>query len=336
MKKFKKIFVFLLCLFLFQNANAEWVKQNSNTLAWLHDIYFLNERTGWISGSGGTFLKTEDGGKTWIQTEKITEDNILQIFFADSNNGWLLCERNLFSLGTKMPSYLMKTSDGGKNWERVEFGETGRGRITKFLFDAYGTGFAFGEAGTFYKLAQTENEWKKMLSPTRYLLVDGVFNSEANGVIVGAGGTILFTSDAGLNWNQAGIFGDKTAKFNAIYFAGQKNGWAVGNDGKVFQSISGGKTWREQQSGIKKNLNDVFFINSAEGFAVGDDGIILHTKTGGNVWRGEISKVNHKLEKVYFVGKRGFAIGFGGTVLTFEDSLKEERIQIKPILQRRN
>lgn len=336
MTKFQKIFISLLCLICFQSANAEWVKQNSNTLAWLRDIYFLSEKTGWISGSNGTFLKTEDGGKNWSQTEKFTDDNILQIFFADSNNGWLLCERNVYSLGTKMPSYLLKTNDGGTTWEKIEFGETGRGRITKFLFDTYGTGFAFGEAGIFYKLANTENEWKKTSSPTRYLLFDGIFNNESNGVIVGAGGTILFTSDAGLSWNQANVFGDKTAKFNAIYFAGQKNGWAVGNDGKIFQTISGGKTWREQQSGITKNLNDVFFLNSAEGFAVGDDGVILITKTGGNVWQSENAKANHKLEKVYFSGKKGFAIGFGGTVLTFDENSKEEKIQIKPILQRRN
>lgn len=336
MRKFQKVFIVLLCLCGFQIVNAGWIKQNSNTFAWLRDIYFLNEKTGWISGSGGTFLKTEDGGKSWSQTEKFTDDNILQIFFADSNNGFLLCERNVYSLGAKMPSYLLKTSDGGKNWERVEFAENGRGRITKFLFDAYGTGFAFGEAGTFYKLANTENDWKKMTSPTRYLLFDGVFNDQTNGVVVGAGGTILFTNDAGLSWNQANIFGDKTAKFNAVCFSGQKNGWTVGNSGKIFQTISGGKTWREQSSGVTKNLNDVFFINSAEGFAVGDDGIILHTTTAGNVWATENPKAAHKLEKVYFVGKKGFAVGFGGTVLTFDEKAKDEKIQIKPILQRRN
>lgn len=336
MMKVSKFFVILLCLFCLQTARAEWIKQDSNTLAWLHEVFFLNEKTGWISGSNGTFLKTEDGGKSWTQDVKFTDDNILQIFFADSMNGWLLCERNIYSLGAKTPSYLLKTSDGGQNWEKIEFGNAGRGRVTKFLFDLYGTGYAFGEAGTFFKLPQMEDEWQKMSSPTRYLLHDGTFNDQSNGVIVGAGGTILFTTDAGLSWNQANIFGDKTAKFNAVYFTNQKNGWAVGADGKIFQTFSGGKTWREQQSGTTKNLNDVFFINSAEGFAVGDAGAILRTKTAGNVWMPEKPKATHKLEKVFFVGKKGFAVGFGGTILTFDENARDEKIQIKPVLQRRN
>lgn len=333
LRKITAVLLFLLC---FQNVRAEWTKQDSNTLAWLRDVFFLDEKTGWIAGSGGTFLKTTDGGKSFAQTEKFTDDNILQIYFTDAAHGWLLCERNVFGLGTKMPSYLLKTSDGGVTWEKIEFAETGRRRITKFVFDRYGNAFAFGEAGSFYKRAQTDAEWRKTVAPTRYLLYDGVFSGETNGVIVGAGGTILFTNDSGLSWNQANVFGEKNARLNAVFFAGQKNGWAVGAGGKIFQTISGGKTWREQQSGTAKNLNDVFFINSAEGFAVGDDGVILRTKTAGNVWTAEISNAAHKLEKVYFVGKKGFAVGFGGTILTFDENSKAERVAVKPLAPRKN
>jgi photosystem II stability/assembly factor-like uncharacterized protein len=329
------IFILLICL-CFQTANAAWTKQNSNTLSWLHDVYFASEKTGWIAGSDGVLLKTSDGGKTWRQEKKFTEDNLKQIHFSDEKNGWVLCERSIYNRGSQMSSYLVKTSDGGVNWEKFEFDEGTRERITRILFNQYGFGLAFGEGGAFFTFNQTEGKWQRNAAPVRYLLLDGFFTDNFNGVIVGAGGTILFTEDAGTNWNQANIFGDKTAKLSSVFFYNQKTGWTVGANGKIFQTSSGGKTWREQTSGTAKNLNDVAFLNSAEGFTVGDDGTILHTKTAGNIWQTQISNSKHKLEKVYFFGKKGFAVGFGGTILIYDESEKLQRAENRPILRQRN
>lgn len=331
----KKILVLLICLIGFQTARADWVKHNANTLAWLHDIYFFNETRGLIAGSNGTLLETKDGGKSWTKRKNFTDDKLRQIYFSDDYSGWLLCERDIFNRGANSVSYLMKTSDGGESWEKVEFKNAGRSRITKIFFNQKGKGIAIGESGALFEL-QTDGTWEKSPSPIRYLLLDGIFSDDSHGVIVGAGGGVYFTEDAGANWNQANIFGDRSAKFNAVFFADRKNGWAVGAQGKIFQTVSGGKTWREQNSGVSKDLFDVFFLNTAEGWAVGGDGVILHTKTAGNVWNAENTDLKHKLEKIIFVGKKGFAVGFGGTILVYDENAKAERSVSKPILQKRN
>jgi len=62
----------------------------------------------------------------------------------------------------------------------------------------------------------------------------------------------------------------------------------------------------------------------------------LRTKTAGNVWTLENTNVKHKLEKIIFVGKKGFAIGFGGTILVYDANAKIEKSAVKPILQKRN
>ncbi len=335
MLDFRKIFILLICLCFFQTAKAEWTKQNSNTLAWLHDVYFTSEKTGWIVGSGGTLLKTVDGGNNWRPEKKPTEDNFKQIHFSDEKTGWILCERSIYNRGSQMSSYLLKTSDGGANWDKIEFDEGKRERISRVLFNQYGSALAFGEGGAFFTLSQTEEKWKKLPAPVRYLLLNGFFTDNFNGVIVGAGGTILFTEDAGTSWNQANVFGDKTAKLNSVVFYNQKNGWAVGANGKIFQTLSGGKTWREQTSGTTKNLNDITFLNSSDGFAVGDDGTILTTKTAGNIWKSQVSNAKHKLEKILFVGKKGFAVGFGGTILIYDERESLQRSENRPILRRR-
>ncbi len=140
-------------LFCFQTANADWIKQESNTLAWLHDVYFINETKGWIAGSGGTLLATTDGGKNWKKIINFTQDNLKQVYFSDENNGWLLCERNIYNRGANASSYLLKTSDGGKSWETINFTGSERTRIAKIFF-AGKTGWIVGFGGTILKKAE--------------------------------------------------------------------------------------------------------------------------------------------------------------------------------------
>ena len=327
-----KIFIFALFVLCFQSAKANWVKQNANTLAWLHDVYFFDQNKGFIAGSGGTFLETKDGGKTWTKRKNFTEDTILQIAFPDNSNGWLLCERNIYNRGANASSYLMKTTDGGATWEKIEFKDGGRARMTKIFFNSSGKGFAIGENGALFELQDDLQTWEKSFSPIRYLLLDGIFADEKKPLLFGGSGSILFSDDEGITWKYANVFGEKPSKFNAAFFVNQKTGWTVGTNGKIFQTLSGGKTWREQNSGVVKNLFSLFFIDSKEGWAVGEEGVILHTTTAGNVWIAEKTNVRHRLEKVFFIGNKGFAVGFGGTILIYERNQKSQN-DAKPTLR---
>lgn len=325
----KFFLVLFLCFIFFQTASAGWTKQNSGTLAWLHSIYFVNENTGWIAGSNGTLLATRDGGKTWKANKKFTEDNIRQVYFSDDAHGWLLCERDIYSAGALSPSYLMETSDGGASWQKINFSES-KERIARIFFSVGGSGFAVGESGAFWATGDDKKTWKKSSLPVRYLMLGGAFGDDSHGALVGGGGTILFTEDAGLSWNPASVAGTVKPKLNSVFFINQRIGWTVGAQGKIYATNNGGKFWREQNSGIAENLADIFFLNTAEGFAVGDDGKILHTTTAGNIWNVEETNARHKLEKVFFAGNKGFAVGFGGTILTYETS---SRNQSPPKLQ---
>ena len=318
MRLFSKILIIIFIFASFQTSRAEWIKQDTNTLAWLHTIYFADSDTGWIGGSKGTFLKTSDGGKTWKQTPKFTEDTILEIIFTDKNTGWLLCERDVFSLGAKSPSYLMKTNNGGETWEQIEFNKSDRQRITRIFFAENGFGLAVGETGAFYGLQDDNSNWKKLSSPSRFLMLDGLFTDNFHAAIVGGGGTILFTEDAGTTWNPAFVSDKVKAKLNSVFFINAKNGWTVGAKGKIYQTINGGKFWRLQDSKTTQDLSDIYFLNTAEGWAIGDDGTILHTTTAGNIWTQAETKSKHKFEKIVFNGNKGWIVGFGGTILSYE------------------
>ncbi len=318
MRCLRKIFICVSVLICIQSANANWTKQYSGTLAWLKTVFFVNERTGWIGGGNGTLLMTKDGGDSWKKTEKFTSDTIRQIYFSDENNGWLLCERDIYSLGANSPSYLLKTTNSGADWEKIELANSGRARIAKIFFSESGLGFAVGESGAIFILQDDGKTWKKQPSPIRYLLLDGGFTDKRNGVLVGAGGNIFFSEDGGISWTQANIFGKPNVKFNSVFFVNKTTGWTAGSEGKIFQTVSGGKNWREQRSDVSVNLNDIFFTDTRRGWAIGDEGAILQTATGGNVWKENNSKTNHRLEKISSNGKTLFAVGFGGTILRYD------------------
>jgi photosystem II stability/assembly factor-like uncharacterized protein len=333
MRRLATTAVIILIAICFQTANAEWVRQNTSSFAWFRDVYFLDHKKGWIIGSDGVILSTDDGGSTWTQAKKFTTDAFVQIYFENEMTGWLLCERNIYARGANATSYLRRTTDGGRTWEKVEFQNGGRERVTKLLFHEDGRATAFGEGGVFYGLQEDRTSWKKSQTAIHYLLLDGAFANENVGAIVGTGGTILFTEDGGFTWEKATLLGDVDTRFNAVDFAG-KGGWAVGSKGRIFRS-NGARLWRQVQSGVTANLNDVYFTSPTSGWAVGDDGVIIRTRDGGITWTDVRSKTTHKLEKIVFAAGRGWAIGFGGTVLTYHEGSPDRDPAAKPILMKR-
>lgn len=316
-----------------QTATAQWVKLNTRSFSTLKDIYFQNSNTGWITGTDGTLLRTDDGGKTWQPIQKFTTDSLLQVYFTDASTGWMLCERNIYGRGRNPTSYLRKTTNGGVTWNKIEFEDAERERVTHLLFDKNGIGTAFGEGGIFYKLQEDGETWKKMRAAIHFLLLDGAYSDGQTGAIVGAGGTIVFTEDGGLTWSKATLLGDQDSRINAVVFTSNKLGWAVGSGGKLFTATGGGRLWRTQQTDVSANLNDIFFANSRDGWVVGDEGTILRTTNGGASWTEVRSRVSHNLNKVVFNGNRGFAIGMGGTLLATGDGIAapdEDRPNITP------
>lgn len=314
----KIILIALICLFISREGLADWKKHDSGTLAWLHSIYFVDKDNGWIVGSNGTLLSTGDGGRTWIKRKTNTGDTFRDVYFSDAENGWVLCDRGAY--GKESPSYLISTTNGGKDWRSTDFTD-GRERMIRFVFAPDGAVFSIGEGGVILQMQGERKPWKRSLLPIRYLMLDGFFINESMGFLVGGGGTMLTTTDGGSSWSEPKFAESrKRTKLNALYFADHKTGWAAGNQGRIYSTNDGGNLWREQITEVSSDLLDVAFNGPKVGFAVGDNGIVLRTNNAGAKWTVERTGTRHKLERVLIHGTRGFAIGYGGTILTTEIS----------------
>jgi photosystem II stability/assembly factor-like uncharacterized protein len=316
----------LLLLLLFTSSafaqSGNWVRQPAGTMAWLHSVFFLDQNRGWTVGSKGTVLQTADGGNTWNPRGASTNDVVRDIYFVDEKNGWLVVEVNVYELKTKEEprAYLMKTTDGGDHWKRIEIkGFDIDAILVRAVFTRNGRGWVFGEAGSIYTTYDGGETWTKLRSPTRRLLLGGIFVDDARGWIVGAGATIIQTSDGGETWYQSLLPQvEKSVRFTATSFIDNRSGWAVGSGGSVYRTDNGGRTWQQQQSKVYVDLFDVKFVDAREGWAVGAEGTIIHTSDGGETWTSEKSGTEHPLERVFFTDKnRGWAVGFGGTVVSY-------------------
>jgi photosystem II stability/assembly factor-like uncharacterized protein len=322
----RKIFIIILFIISFQTSQAQWIRQKLGTLAWFKSVYFLNENTGWIVGGNGSFLSTSDGGKTWKIKQIANKETINDVYFSDEKNGWLLCERNRFGAGDKPASFLLKTSDSGETWEKIEFNTgTGKEVLQRFFFGKDGKNFAIGDMGSIFQMQDTQNNWKKQITPFLYRFQDIAFTDKLNGVVVGGGGTILFTEDGGESWNQSTLSESVKTKFNSVFFINKQTGWAVGAEGKIFTTNTGGKRWRSQNSNTATDLTDVYFNSSTEGWAIGNSGKFLRTMNGGNTWNEVRNNIQHNLEKLIFVGKTGWAVGFGGTILRYDGTANSNK-----------
>ena len=77
----------------------------------LLNIDFVNEGFGYATGTGGIFLTTEDGGKTWL-SRSAGKDTILQASFSDAQHGMI-----------RTTSSLLLTADGGQHFSVVSDGQ---------------------------------------------------------------------------------------------------------------------------------------------------------------------------------------------------------------------
>jgi photosystem II stability/assembly factor-like uncharacterized protein len=126
-----------------ENGGKSWTARNMEDVATiLVDIYFRDEKTGWIVGGRGTrphprrndvipvVLKTEDGGRTWHDTLDGVNAPLgewgWKIQFVDDQFVVVACEN--FTAGT-----ILISEDGGDTWRRQEIRDTAGAMVNENL-----------------------------------------------------------------------------------------------------------------------------------------------------------------------------------------------------------
>lgn len=301
----KLLTIFFTLLLLAPVANAQWQKQDIDTDASFRGLDVVSEKVIWASGTGGTVIRTIDGGENWdvIKVPGAEKLDFRDIEAFGENTAYIL------SIGNGEASRIYKTFDGGKNW-KLQFKNTDE----KAFFDSIAfwdekNGMAQSDPidgkYVFYRTIDGEN-WTKVSPNNLPAANEGEAAFAASGTCIvtmgskdiwlitgGMDARVFYSKNAGESWKDYKtpiIRGTAGSGIFSIAMRDKKRGVIVGgnyekpdeeNNNLAFTK-NGGKSWKYTQ-GIKGYRSGVAYIDKETIIAVGSNGSDI-SFTNGKTW----------------------------------------------------
>ena len=231
-----------------------WEPMNYPDDVQLDDVYFANDKIGWVSGkgTGGFILHTLDGGAHWdlqVGDPHSNDQEVIDLRFLDASHGWAV-----------QGSQLIRTTDG-KTWETVgPFAPNSP--LAEYRFTTPQDGFevaGYYSGSTIFATHDGGRNWKPVYQCATTLQVNGLsrnvscflrdvsFPSPQVGYSVGGGfndpwATIVKTVDGGATWKV--IFASTDIDtISGVFFTDENHGVIRLHDSRVFFTSDGGQSW---------------------------------------------------------------------------------------------
>lgn len=260
------------------DGGVNWSKVPLNITDDINEIYFRNEKDGYLVAGRKMFL-TSDGGRSWNETAIFRQGTFrplipefLSIRFADRRRGMVVGSllRDDKDDMVVVDSLVMRTDDGGESWHRLQMPT--KTELFHLDFNGSSHGWIVGDNGVILATTDAGKTWTKQVSGTTNALFNVDFRDDNEGYAVGENGTILRTEDGGRTWTR--VITNLTETLMRVDFADDKNGWIVGHKGTILRSSDKGKTWIKQESTTANSLYGLF-MSKRFGWAVGAKGVVI-------------------------------------------------------------
>jgi len=265
------------------NGGLNWFQFAGNNIGG-SCVYFLNSNTGFISGFN--LCKTTNAGNNWSLAYTSTDTAaILDFHFPNASTGYGV--GFVYSNSQILQSVLLKTTNGGSNWNRLASPISGINmELVDVFFTDANTGYTVGWGQSNNILLKTTNggyNWNSITNSGVGSEAYGVFFTDANnGYVCGQNG-IYKTTNAGISWSVSYNY-----KMNDLYFINANTGFATGGDG-IIRTNNAGANWTNQNSTYGDQLLGIMFYGSYNGYAVGKNGLMVKTTNGGSIFVSKIS-----------------------------------------------
>ncbi len=288
-------------LITYATVSGQWVKQSVNTSASFRGLSVVSDKVVWASGTGGTVIRTIDGGKTWdvITVPGAEKLDFRDIEAFDVNIAYIL------SIGNGEDSRIYKTIDGGKTWKQQFVNKN-----EKAFFDA----IACWDAKNCIAMSDPVDR--------HYLLISTKDGETWNPIVS----------------NELPAAKDGEAAFAAsgtCLYINPKSGHVFlvsgGTDARVFKSSDRGKTWTSAQTPLVKGTagSGIFSIamrDAMNGIIVGGNyekpneavKTIAFTKAGGKTWTLGNGMTGYRSAVAYIDDRTVIAVGTNGTDLSYD------------------
>ncbi len=292
-------------------------------------IHFANIDTGWAVGVEGTIIRTTDGGKKWETIERPVNEILLNInswkniVIITGFNGTVLRSED-YGLTWQQPqlpnsitsdlwrvemvndsvgwisgkqSTLLKTTNSGKTWEKVE---TGFDNFNYWFVSFYNEkwGYIAGDSGKILRTEDFGNTWEELnIGDNKELYTLTVFDS-LRVVAGGQQGRVAYTKDGGKTWGLS-IGGGLV---NAMAFVNDSLGYTIGSyESAYYITTNGGVTWSStgHHAPLKYGGNWIEFINDTLGYIAGNYLRLNFTTDKGYRWNNLF--INDDINDIFFI-----------------------------------
>lgn len=228
-----EITTLLVCL-VAVSAFGQWNPQQSNTSAGLWGLSVVNSSVVWAGGTGGTFLRTTDGGQTW-QAGTVPGGEKLDfrgVYAVNADTAYLM------SIGNGDASRIYKTTDAGRNWSLQYTEQNPKAFLDCIAFWSPTHGIVVGDAVDGKAELLTTSDGGAHWAALRPDSLPGAKDGEGSP----ATGTCIVT------------YSEKRGKQELLH------AWFVTeNATRVFHTTDAGNTWTASDAPLVKGLNQGVF-----------------------------------------------------------------------------
>lgn len=226
----------------------------------------------WLAGSGGTVLRTVDGGEVWQDVSPAAANGLelRDVEAFDARHAVVL------AIGPGEDSRIYRTNDGGQSWRETFVNDDPNAfyNCTAFFDRRHGLTVGDPVDGKFAVLETDDGgrSWQKQSGARMPAAIGGEFNFAASGtcLVAGPGGRAWFasggtaarvfrTDDHGHSWNvhDTPVAPGASAGIYSLGFDGPWHGLAVGgdytapdrSDDATAVSDDGGQSWQLVDAG---------------------------------------------------------------------------------------
>ena len=328
-------FLYLLGHSLVVSQFLSLTSLDSGVNASFRGLSVVNNSVVWVSGTGGTVLRTVDGGANW---ENVSVPNMDKTDFRDVEG---FDKNTAIVMGIASPARFYKTTDRGQNWKLVYFDDREKVFFDGMSFWNKRNGIAFSDPvnGRHLLIRTTDggDTWEEIPADGIPEKLDPEFGFAASGtgmpvkgrntVWLGMGGIksrVFKSENGGLNWSVAEtpvVHGGQSTGIYSVAFKNKKVGIAVGGDymnqaiqNTMAHTQDGGITWHLPEKQTHQYRECVAHYRGNTFFAVGPSGFDRTTDNGKN-WAPDYWEVKDLTALAFAKGSRGgFAVGKEGQI----------------------
>ncbi|WP_330460832.1 oxidoreductase [Streptomyces sp. NBC_00820] len=288
-----------------------WAEKSSGTpQVRFRGLAAVDRDTAWLAGTGGTVLRTTNGGAAW---RDVSPPGAADLEFRDVE-AFDARRAVVLAIGEGEASRVYRTDDGGASWT-----ESFRNTDPKAFYDClaffdrrHGLAMSDPVDGRFRILSTSDGGRSWRLLPTAGMpaALDGEAGFAASGQCLvtagpkdvwlatggGARARVLHSGDRGVTWTATDtpvLAGDPARGVFALAFRDRAHGIAAGGDYRPGQAsprsvavtADGGRTWRSADTPPPAYRSGVAWLphSRTAALAVGPTGTDL-TTDGGRTW----------------------------------------------------